>query len=230
VTRGTVVVIPAFNEAASIERVAAGARRFADVVVVDDASTDATAAIVAGLGDGVALLRHARNTHIPGAITDGMRWALAQGYDRVVTMDAGDSHDPAMIPAFEARAADLVLSWRTAVTGAPLYRRALSRGGTWLMNRALAGSLLRAAPRFHDCTSGFRLYSRRAVEAVCAAPLTSRSFDFHLEALAIVYRRGWPIDEVPIGYRFANSSLRPRVVVHALRTAWRVWRGLGRPA
>lgn len=221
---GTLVVIPAYNEADSIERVVKRAQRFADVCVVDDASRDATASIVAGI-PGAALVRHERNTHIPGALKDGMRYALERGYERVITMDAGDSHDPAEIPGFEAhRDADLVLSHRVKSEGTPAWRRVLSRSGTWAMNRALAGPRL-LGPSFRDCTSGYRLYSRRAAEVVVRDAVRSRSFDFHLEALAVVYRAGLRIEERPIAYRFTNSSLRLRVVGHALGTALRIWTG-----
>jgi dolichol-phosphate mannosyltransferase len=226
VTPRVAVIIPAFNEQDTIAEVAASASRFANVCVVDDASTDATPEIVRGLGN-VALVRHERNTHIRGAIMDGFRWALREGYDAAITMDAGMSHDPAAIPRFVEKAdLDLVLSWREDLQGVPPYRRLLSRGGTWLMNLALdARRVPWGGAGFRDCTSGYRLYSRRAMELLDRTALLSRSFDFHLEALAVVYRAGLRVGEVPISYRFTNSSLRWPVVKDALRTCRRIWSG-----
>lgn len=224
-TRRVAVIIPAYNEQDSIAAVATSARQFADVCVVDDASTDATADIVRAL-PGVALVQHERNTHIRGAVMDGFRWALGAGYEAAITMDAGMSHDPASVPDFVTQDADLVLSYRNRVAGVPLYRRALSRTGTWMMNLALnARRLPWGGAGFRDCTSGYRLYSRRAMSLLNSTVLESRSFDFHLEALAVVYRAGLRISEVPITYRFTNSSLRWPVVRDALRTCRRVWSG-----
>lgn len=220
------VVVPAYNEAATIEEVTRRASRHADVCVVDDGSTDATAELAAGL-PGVHVVRHARNTHIAGAILDGFRHARASGHSHCITMDAGLSHDPDAIPSFLAHAdADLVLGYRARREGVPALRAGLSRGANWLMNLALdrrrvpwGGAGLR------DCTSGFRMYSRRAFELLLDAPLRSRAFDFHIESLAVVYRAGLAVVEIPIAYRFTNSSLRREVVMEALRTCGRLWAG-----
>lgn len=224
--RALLVVVPAYNEAQTIEEVARRASRHADVCVVDDASTDGTAELVAGLPR-VQVIRHAANTHIAGAILDGFRHARAGAYAHCITMDAGLSHDPEAIPAFVARAdADLVVGYRAQREGVPLLRSGLSQAANWLMNLALER---RAVPwggaGLRDCTSGYRMYSRRAYELLLAAPLRCRAFDFHIEALAHVYRAGLAIAEVPITYRFTNSSLRREIVVEALRTCGRLWVG-----
>jgi dolichol-phosphate mannosyltransferase len=224
VKQSALVVVPAYNEAETIAEVVSRAARHADVCVVDDASTDGTAERVAGLPR-VHCIRHARNTHIAGGILDGFRFALSEGYAHCLTMDAGLSHDPDAIPAFLARRdADLVLGYRAERERVPLHRRALSAGASVLMNMALARSPLPfAGPGLRDCTSGYRLYSRRACELLLGARLRSRAFDFHIEALAHVFRAGLPIAEVPITYRYTNSSLRTAIVWEALRTWGRLW-------
>lgn len=224
-SRRLLVVVPAYNEADNIEEVVRRASRYADVCVVDDASTDRTAELAAAVAR-VHVLRHARNTHIAGAILDGFRHARAEGYDHCITMDAGLSHDPDAIPAFQARAdADLVLGYRERREGVPASRTALSAAASWLMNLALERRRLPwGGAGLRDCTSGFRMYSRRAYELLLAAPLRSRAFDFHLESLAVVYRAGLAIAEIPIHYRFTNTSLRREIVVEALRTCARLWR------
>jgi dolichol-phosphate mannosyltransferase len=218
------VVVPAYNEADTIEEVARRASRHADVCIVDDASTDATAELVADLPR-VHVLRHATNTHIAGAILDGFRHARAQGYEHCITMDAGLSHDPDAIPAFQARAgADLVLGYRARREGVPALRTGLSGAANWLMNLTLERRLLPwGGAGLRDCTSGFRMYSRRAFELLLEAPLRSRAFDFHIESLSVVYRAGLSLEEIPNAYRFTNSSLRPEIVVEALRTCGRLW-------
>jgi len=214
----TVVVIPAYNEAATIARVAGGARAFADVCVVDDGSHDRTAEIVAAL-PGIHVIRHPRNTHIAGALRDGMAYAAERGYRHCITMDAGLSHDPEEIPRFMAcRDVDLVLGFRARRTNVPWHRLALSRGATFVVNAALNPfGLPWGSPRFGDVTSGFRMYSRAAVDVILSRPLRSRSFDFHLETLALVYRAGLTIREIPISYAYSSSSLNARVVRDALK-------------
>lgn len=216
------VIVPAYNEEETIERVARGAQLHADVCVVDDASTDRTPEILASI-EGVHVIRHPRNTHIAEAVLDGMRHALARGYESVVTMDAGLTHNPAELPRLlGAEPADVVIgarSWRQHWQK-PLTRGAFSVVGTVLMNAILVDAK-RDGPRWlSDCTSGYRRYSPRALRILTETPLRSRSFDFLLESLAVLCRAGASLREVPITYRFSNSSLDNRVVLEALRTWW----------
>lgn len=204
-----------------------GAQKHAAVCVVDDCSSDGTPAILGGI-PGLHVIRHSRNTHIAGAVLDGMRYALEAGYDYVVTMDAGRSHDPDELPRFlEAPASDLLLGNRNAggEFGKPLYRRTLSATGTLLMNAILRDRRADRPRWIRDCTNSYRRYSRRSLEILTRAPLQSRSFDFLLESLAVLSRSGLSIDEVPITYRFSNSSLDWRAVRECLRTWWRLRRG-----
>jgi dolichol-phosphate mannosyltransferase len=220
----SLAVIPAYNEEATIEQVVRLCQRYADVCVVDDASTDQTPHILARL-EGVHYIRHQKNTHIPGAILDGMRYALDAGYDFCITLDAGMSHDPNAIARFlEHTNADLVVGYRCTKVNVPRYRKALSWSGNALINRALSRSKLPwTGAGLRDVTSGYRMYSRNAVGLLLRSQMKSRSFDFHLEALAYIYKSGMKIMEVPITYVHSNSSLRWRVVGHALRTCYRIW-------
>jgi dolichol-phosphate mannosyltransferase len=219
------VVIPAYNEEATIEQVVGLSRQYADVCVVDDASTDETPRILARLG--VQNIRHKKNTHIAGAILDGMRYAYEAGYDFCITMDAGLSHDPNALPQFMERTdADLVMGYRQRKVNVPFYRKALSFSGNTLINLALARRRLPwGGAGLRDVTSGYRMYSRNAVGMLLQSKIKSRTFDFHLESLAHVYRSGMKITEVPIVYVHSNSSLRWPVVKDALRTLWRIWAG-----
>jgi dolichol-phosphate mannosyltransferase len=220
------VVIPAYNEQDTIEQVVRLSQKHADVCVVNDASTDATAPILGSLAR-VHCIHHKQNTHIAGAILDGMRYALEAGYDFCITMDAGMSHDPEALLLFKEHTdADLVIGYREKRVKVPLYRRALSLSAGLVFNHALKRkSAYKRRPALKDVTSGYRMYSRKALSLLLNSKLKSRSFDFHLEALALVYRSGMKIDEVPITYTFANSSLHWKVVGEALRTWWRIWIG-----
>ena len=227
----TLVVIPAYNEAANIAEVVTRATAHAPVLVVNDGSKDRTGEIAEALPN-CSVIHHERNTHIPGAILDGFRFALASGYDYAITMDAGLSHDPNLISALIAQPdVDLVLSYRPSPKNVPLYRQALSRSAAHLVNLAIREPRWPIWKRgYRDVTSGYRRYSRRAMEAVVAAPMVCKSFDFHLEALAVVSYAGLSIREFPITYVFSNSSLTRKVVGQAFRTWLRLLGGLHRRA
>lgn len=220
------VIIPAFNEEATIEEVVRRSLEHADVLVVDDCSTDRTPEILASL-DRVLVLRHEKNTHIARALLDGMNYALEGGYDYAITMDAGLSHDPSELPLFlGADACDLVIGARddTTCSNVPLYRRLLSKVAAFLMNAVLSSENRDGPKRLQDCTSGYRRFSRRAMELLTTAPLESRAFDFHIEALAFLSRGGASVREVPITYVFSNSSLTWGIAREAFAMWFRLWR------
>ena len=220
------VVVPAYNEEKTIEAVVRRAQKYCDVCVVDDCSKDRTPQILASI-PGVRVVRHEKNTHIAGAVIDGMRYALGEGYDYVIAMDAGLSHKPEELPRFiEAPEADLVIGtrYRGSETNKSMYRRVLSTCGTVLVNAILIGSK-RAGPRWiRDCTSGYRRYSRTSMQLLTTAPMQCRAFDFLLETLVILVRSGASVREVPITYEFTGSSLNGKIVLETLRTWWRMKR------
>lgn len=225
----TLVVIPAYNEADTIEEVVTRALAYAPVLVVNDGSRDRTGDIAAAI-PGCEVIHHAVNTHIPGAIIDGFRHALAGRYDYAVTMDAGLSHDPHLLGRLIAQPpSDLVVSYRARTPNTPWYRRLLSRTAAHLVNAAIRRPRWKLWRRgYRDVTSGYRRYSRRAMETILAAPMVCRSFDFHLEALAVISYADLSITELPITYVFSNSSLNLRVVRQAFKTWLRLLSGLHR--
>jgi dolichol-phosphate mannosyltransferase len=214
----TIVVVPAYNEEKNIAELIRRIRPYGELCVVNDASLDGTEKIVKTFAK-VKCITHLSNTHIPQAILDGMRYAVDNRYDYIITMDAGLSHKPEELPLFiDAPDCDLVLGYRVTRENTPLYRKILSRLGTLSINFALRpkGSNLPPA-RFRDVTSGYRRYSLKAAELLLSRELKSKSFDFHTEALMVIYRGCLSIKEVPISYAFSNSSLRLKVVRQSLR-------------
>src|SRR4051794_31489631 len=96
-------VIPAFDEAATIGAVIDSVELHApqyDVLVVDDGSTDDTAAMAERLGTRV--VRHPFNLGIGGAVQSGFKYALEHGYDYVVQVDGDGQHDPGEIAKLHA--------------------------------------------------------------------------------------------------------------------------------
>lgn len=212
------VVIPAYNEEESIGEVIRRTLPFADICVVNDGSTDSTEAIVRSFKE-VSLINHPRNTHIPQATLDGMRYAWERGVSYVITMDAGLTHKPEELPRFlEHPPCDLVIGVRTKTEKVPRYRRMISRTGTLLMNLALQpGGGLFHGQRLRDATSGYRRFSRRAVELLLSRKMKAKAFDFHTESLALIVRNGLSVGEVPISYEFSKSSFNARVLRAGIR-------------
>lgn len=235
----TLVIIPARNEAASIQEVVERALQYADASVTDDGSTDEMPAILKKLLENslrgqyahrLHVIRHDRSTHIPGAVQDGLRFGVAAGYEWFITMDAGLSHDPEAIPDFlkEDPAYDVIIGSRKKVAGVPVYRRAISRLAALVVNYALSPAWLRIRrPFIEDVTSGFRRYSVRAARIISSSNLTSKAFDFHMEALALTLRQGCTCKEIPIEYVFTGSSFNMKVLRLGIAFGWSLIRSKG---
>jgi dolichol-phosphate mannosyltransferase len=222
------IIIPAYNEEETIKDVVFKAKRFADVCVVDDCSTDGTSNILRYI-KGIQRITHKVNTHIPGAIIDGMKYAIEKGYDYVITMDAGLSHNPYEIPLFMDidRSIDMVIGSRENKWNTPLYRKLLSKVGNFIYNLSLDFPYnINSTPLFKgkyykDLTSGYCRFSKRAIEVLLSKEIRSKSFDFRLESINYVYKSGLSIGEVPITYYYSNSSLNKKVIWDCMKMSYR---------
>jgi dolichol-phosphate mannosyltransferase len=216
------IIIPAYNEEAAIEKVVSRAKKYADLCVIDDNSRDATPEILKRFDD-IHVIRHERNTHIPGGLLDGMRYAVEHGYEYGIAMDAGLSHNPDEIPKFiQYEHADLVIGTREIKYHVPLFRQLLSVTGGFIYNICLDFPRSVWKERyFKDVTSGFRRYSNKAMQLIISKQIQSRSFDILFETVMYVYRSGLTISEVPITYTFSNSSLNSKVVKDCLNMCFR---------
>jgi glycosyltransferase involved in cell wall biosynthesis len=119
-------LIPAYNEAPHITSVVAGALAYLPVLVVDDGSTDDTAA--RAKASGAAVLRQMPNQGKGAALRAGFRQAIHEGYDAVLPLDADGQHDPTEIPkflrAYNAGRADLIIGKRDFSQMPPIRRLA----------------------------------------------------------------------------------------------------------
>lgn len=223
------VVIPAHNEEETIHEVVAKALAYTDVSVTDDGSRDGTADILRRLkaecSEGkyshkLNIITHRKATHIPQGIQDGLIYAMKGDYNFVVTMDAGMSHDPDALPRFFNHNPDIdvVIGSRKNTENVPLYRKTISLMAKRVVNYALTSSCFDiSGPGIEDCTSGYRRYSRRACALIAKARLRSKAFDFHMETLAMCYRAGMTVEEIPIHYVFSNSSFNKNVLKQAVK-------------
>ena len=223
----TLVFIPAWNEEASIEAVVADVRVHlprADILVVDDGSTDATTARAREYGVLVATLPF--NQGLGAALQTGYLYALREGYDCCAHLDADGQHPPAevarLLAEVEADRADLVIGSRYrdpgAEAGSDDYRPTFSRRiGTSVFRFFLT---LATRQRFTDTTSGMRAANRRVMS------LFSENYspDFaEIESLQLAVREGLRVEEVPVRMleRTGGSSFLTPV-----RSAFFIFKGL----
>jgi glycosyltransferase involved in cell wall biosynthesis len=199
------VVIPAWNEEASIASVVHEVRRTlkdVDVLVVDDGSTDLTSVTARGAGAAVARLPY--NLGVGGAMRLGFRYAVERDYDTVVQIDADGQHDPAFVPQLVDRiaaGADLVIGARFAGVGE--YRvRGPRRWAMALLSNVLSHL---AGTRLTDTTSGMRASSRRLVK-LFATQYPAEYLGDTVETLAMAARRGFRIEQVPVAMRARTTG------------------------
>ena len=223
------VIIPARNEEKTIRDIVTRALKYADVSVTDDGSRDRTSEILKEIEHeclqgrhvhSLHIITHHKTTHIPRGLQDGLKFGIQNGYTMFITMDAGLSHDPDMIPDFINLHpdTDIVIGSRTFTANVPVYRKLITWMGSVAINYTLSDSYFDVfGPGIKDCTSGFRRYSLRAAKIIAESELKSVSFDFHTEALALCVRAGMSVDEIPIKYIFSNSSSNRRVLIQAIR-------------
>jgi glycosyltransferase involved in cell wall biosynthesis len=203
-----VAVIPAHDEAPRIGRVVALAVRSLPVIVVDDGSSDETAAAAREAGAHV-IVQHP-NQGKGAALRTGFRQALDDGAEAILTLDADGQHDPNEIPAFlEAWAApgerrDLVIGRRNFGVMPPIRRLSNVLGG-----RAFSWAVGRDIP---DNQSGYRLVSGRLAEATLASD--EPGFAFEVEQITTCIRLGGTIAWVPIRTIYAGAPSHIRPITH----------------
>lgn len=217
------VVMPTYNERDNlpplIEAVLAVDPAI-DVFVVDDASPDGTGDVADALAREnrrVRVLHRAGKQGLGTAYVAGFQHALANGYDRVVEMDADFSHRPEDLPRLLAAAddADLVIGSRNipggrAVGWSPL-RHIVSKGGS------LAARLVLGLP-VRDCTSGFKCFRRQALQKLDLDQIRSNGYAFQVEVNYACARAGLRLAEVPIIFpdrRYGQSKMSGRIFAEA---------------
>jgi glycosyltransferase involved in cell wall biosynthesis len=192
-------IVPAFNEAHAIGGVVAELRAFdesLEVVVIDDGSSDGTAA--AARAAGAAVVRLPFNVGIGGAVQTGHQYAREHGFDLAIQVDGDGQHDPQELPKLLtpllAGEADMVVGSR--FQGEESYRSSfLRRVGIRILS-AVVSILVRQ--RVTDPTSGFRAVNRRALELFAG----DYPHDYpEAEATVLVHRHRLRVLEVPVRMR-----------------------------
>lgn len=224
------VIVPTYNEKENIELLVEQLLALpidVQVVVVDDNSPDGTGVLADDLAaqtDRVSVIHRAGKLGLGTAYIAGFKKGLAEGADRLITMDADFSHDPAYIP-------DLVeLANYYHIT---IGSRYVPQGGVknWEMRRrflswgANAFARTTLGLKANDCTAGFRCYHREVLQSINLGQIFSNGYSFLVEMLFKSQRAGFTVGEIPI--IFANrergaSKISQREIYKAMYTVGRL--------
>ena len=211
-TVSIVALIPAYNAAPFVGDVIRKARAYVPVIAVNDGSKDGTLAEMKRTD--ATLIDQQPNQGKGVALRTGFRAALDRGADAVIQLDADGQHDPTEIPLFIEKhyttAADLIIGERD-FSGMPPVRRMSNTVGraafSWAIGR-----------KVRDNQSGYRLLSRRLIEAVLQSK--EHGYEFEMDMILSAVKRGWPIEGVPIRTIYGDevSNIKPmQHVVHFFR-------------
>ena len=207
-TLNILALIPAYNEARRVSTVVTTACQYLPVLVVDDGSTDDTAA-VATLS-GATVLSQRPNQGKGVALETGFLKAIAEGYAAVLTLDADGQHDLAEIPkflqAYQEQEVDLIIGARD-FSQIPPVRRVANTLGRWSFSWAVGRPV-------QDNQSGYRLISRRLMEAMLASQ--EHGFQFEVEMIVVCVQKGYALDWVPIRTIYAGESSHIQPLQHVV--------------
>jgi dolichol-phosphate mannosyltransferase len=224
------VIVPTYNERANLVPLLERLLAIPDlrVLIVDDASPDGTGqvadAYAAANRARVQVLHRTGKRGLGLSYIDGMYVALRTDATHICQMDADLSHNPADVPRLlhAAEQADFVIGSRYVAGGRienwPLHRRMLS---------AFANRYIRAITRLaiRDCTSGFRCWTREALERLPLASIRSDGYAFIVELAWEASRAGLRCTEVPITFverREGASKLSSGVIMESAIVPWRL--------
>jgi len=225
----TLLLIPTYNERtnapALVERVL-DQRLEADLLFIDDASTDGTGEVLDRIAEKepqVQVMHRPGKLGLGSAYRDGFQWSLEHGYTFSICMDADLSHDPADIPRFIE-----TLLEQDLVSGS----RYLSEGGivNWPLNRLWlsrgAAAYTRALTRmpFTDPTGGYTGYRNAMLDQLPISEMTSNGYSFQIEMKHLAWTRRFRVTEIPIVFterREGKSKMSPGIIHEAL---WLVWK------
>jgi glycosyltransferase involved in cell wall biosynthesis len=219
------VVIPAYNEAATIRQVTLRALRAAPlVIVVDDGSRDGTAQQLDGLG--AVVLRNAANQGKAASLWRGAHAAIELGAAAIVTLDGDGQHFPEDVPT-------LLQAWQAApgdiVIGSRLHQRSRIPPSRYWANRVANFWIgLAAGHPIADTQSGFRVYPARVFREARLRHDRAHSFVFESEVLIEAARLGVRAVCVPVQVIYSDraraSHFRPVLDIARITrmVAWRL--------
>lgn len=201
------LVIPALNESESIAAVVAAVRGYGQPIVVDDGSSDGTGDLASAAG--AVVVTHAANRGYDRALESGLKRAVDDGYDFVVTLDADGQHKPELLALLLAQlfaGADMVIGVRDRHQRFSESVFSITAKLLWGIDDPLCGM------------KGYRVARLGAIPGLC----TYASIGTELALRAA--RSGWRIAQVPISTSSRKGASRFGV---GLRANWMILKALG---
>ena len=222
-----IVLIPTYNEKENIASIIDAVLSFEagyHVLVIDDGSPDGTADIVSALmqqhPESIFLECRAGKLGLGTAYIHGFKWALANGYDYIIEMDADFSHNPDDLDHLCAACdagADVAVGSRYVKGGTtenwPLDRKIYSQGGS-AYTRIITGMPVK------DPTAGFVCYKRKVLETINLDHIKFIGYAFQIEMKFASWRLGFKIKEVPILFidrKIGVSKMSKGIIKEAIK-------------
>ena len=223
------VIVPTYNEKENIEHLITAVLSQSsqiELLIVDDNSPDGTGTIVKGLKAAeprIHLVQRAGKLGLGSAYVCGFKYALEQGFDYILEMDADFSHNPDDVPKLlmEAQKYDLVIGSRYCngvnIINWPFKRLLMSYFASKYV-RVITGMPIK------DPTGGFKCFNRKVLESINLDNILSDGYGFQIEMNYRAWVKGFHLKEIPIIFteRLNGVSKMSRKIVW--EAAWMVWR------
>ncbi len=234
----SLVIVPTYNELENLPGLVPAILDVdpdLDILIVDDNSPDGTgenADEIAAAEERVKVLHRSGKLGLGTAYVAGFAYALEQGYDQVIEMDADFSHRPQDLPSLLAAGAtaDVVIGSRNVRGGKTVgwswIRTFVSRGGS-MYARLLLGLPIR------DCTGGFKCLRRSALARLDLQHLLSNGYAFQVEVNYACHQAGLKFAEVPITFNdrtAGRSKMSAAIAFEAALLVLRLKLGVAQPA
>ncbi|NLL83048.1 MAG: polyprenol monophosphomannose synthase [Lentisphaerae bacterium] len=233
VTDKIIVIIPTYDERDNVGPISQAvfeALPEANILFVDDNSPDGTGDLIDTLvaaDPRIHVLHRSEKQGLGRAYIAGFKWALDNGYNRIIEMDADFSHSPKDLPRLveTAKEADLVIGSRY-IGGIRVMNWPMSR----LMISTCAGIYVRMITGMQICdpTGGFKCFRREVLEALDLDRVTSNGYSFQIELNHGAWMQGFRLKEIPIifeerraGYSKMNAGIAGEAFWMVIKLAFR---------
>ena len=218
------VIIPTYNESKTIKKIVKKIfiiDKEYSILVVDDSSPDGTGKIVEELQlnyRNLFILNRLKKEGLGVAYCSGFKWAIDEGYDKVIQIDADLSHNPNDIPKLlnESSEYDLVIGSRYKsginVVNWPLSRLFLSYFAN-VYSRLITGLPIK------DSTGGFKCYDIKVLKSIDLNKIKSSGYSFQIEMNFITWCKNFKIMEIPIIFydrTVGESKMSKKIIFEAI--------------
>lgn len=230
-----IIVIPTYNERVNLPNLVPEILKLDpayEILIVDDNSPDGTGEMAEELArqytGRIHVMHRAGKMGLGSAYREGFQYALTNGADNVFEMDADFSHDPKYLPEFIKlmKDYDVVIGSRykngISVVNWPIRRLILS----WMATKYVR---LVTGLKLTDCTTGYKCFSRKALEALPLEQIISNGYSFQIEVNYRLTKLGFRIGELPIVFvdrHSGTSKMSGHIIREALYVVWKLRCGL----